>query len=144
MTVGTVEIMIALSVLLQWKSGEKSRRKVSIYKYSNSCTVMGRVASDNKYRIRTLNCGSLSIVFAKASEVIMKHGYIYICIYKKGTVFRQTYPPFKPGDEISTLRILGFGRCYNWFIYIYVQDLMKVYKNNTKITLHKKNNTIAV
>jgi len=64
MTVGTVEIMIAFSVLLQWVSGEKYRRKVSIYKYFNSCTVIGRVAFDNKYRIRTLNCGSLSIVFA--------------------------------------------------------------------------------
>jgi len=73
MTVGTVEIMIAFSVLLQWASGEKSRRKVSIYKYSNSFTVIGRVAFDNKYRILTLNCGSVSIVFAKASEVIVAH-----------------------------------------------------------------------
>jgi len=80
MTVGTVEIMIAFSVLLQWESGEKSRRKVSIYKYSNSFTVIGRVAFDNKYRILTLNCGSVSIVFAKASEVIMVHGYIYAFI----------------------------------------------------------------
>jgi len=97
MTIGTVEIMIAFSVLLQWASGEKSRGKVSIYKYSNSVTVNGRVTFDNKYRTLTLNCGSVSIVFAKASEVIMVHGYIYICIYKKGTVFRRTYPPFKPG-----------------------------------------------
>jgi len=97
MTVGTVEIMIAFSVLLQWASGEKFRRKVSMYKYSNSCTVIGNFASDNKYRILTLNCGSLFIVFAKASEVIMVHGYIYIFIYKKGTVFRPSYPPFNPG-----------------------------------------------
>jgi len=69
--------MIAFLVFLQWASGKKSRRKVSIYKYSNSCTVIGRV----EYRILTLNCGSLSIVFAKASEVIMVHGYIYIYIY---------------------------------------------------------------
>jgi len=87
-------IMIAFSVLLQWARGEKSRRKVSIYRYSISCTVIGRVAFDNKCRILTLNCGSLSKVFAKASKVSMVHGYIYICIYKKGTVFRQTYPPF--------------------------------------------------
>jgi len=97
MTVGTVEKMFAFSVLLQWASGEKFRRKVSIYKYSNSCTVIGRVAFDNTYRILTLNFVSLSMVFAKASEVTMVHGYIYICIYKKGTVFRQTYPPFNPG-----------------------------------------------
>jgi len=64
MTVGTVEVMIDFSLLQQWASGEKSRRKVSIYKYFNSCTVIGRVVCDNKYRIRTLNCGSLSIVFA--------------------------------------------------------------------------------
>jgi len=95
---GTVEIMIAFSVLLQWASCEKSRRKVSIHMYSNSFTVIGRVAFDKKYRILMLNCGSVSIVFAKASEVIMAHGYIniYVCI-RKGTVFRQTYPPFNPG-----------------------------------------------
>jgi len=80
MTVGTVEIMIAFSVLLQWASGEKSRRKVSIYKYSNSFIVIGRVAFDNKYKILTLNCGSVSIVFAKASDVIMAHGYIYMYV----------------------------------------------------------------
>jgi len=97
MTVGTVQIMIAFSVLLQWASGEKSRRKVSIYKYSSSFTVIGRVAFDNKYRILTLNCGSVSIFFAKASEVIMVYGYIYMHLYKKGTVFRRTYPPFNPG-----------------------------------------------
>jgi len=62
MTFGTVVIIIAFSVLLQWASREKSRRKVSIYKYSNSCTVIGRV--DNQYRILTLNCRSLSIDFA--------------------------------------------------------------------------------
>jgi len=78
MTVGTVEINIAFSVILQWASGEKSRRKVSIYKCSNSFTVIGRVAFDNKYRILMLNCESVSIVFAKASEVIMVHGYIYM------------------------------------------------------------------
>jgi len=78
MTVGTVEIMIAFCVLLQWTSGQKSRRNVSIYKYSNSFTVIGRVAFDNKYKILTINCGSVSIVFAKASDVIMAHGYIYI------------------------------------------------------------------
>jgi len=73
--------MIAFSVLLQWASGEKSRLQVSIYKYSNSFTVICRVAFDNKYRILTLNSGSLSIVFAKASEMIMVHGYIYkLCI----------------------------------------------------------------
>jgi len=59
MTVGTVEIMIACSVLLQWASGEKCRRKVSIYKYFNLCTVIGSFALDNKYGILTLNCGSL-------------------------------------------------------------------------------------
>jgi len=72
----------------------RSQYIIHIY---NSFTFIGRVAFDNKYKILTLNCGSLSIVFAKASEVIMVHGYIYICIYKKGTVFRQTYPPFNPG-----------------------------------------------
>jgi len=51
MTVGTVEIMIAFSVLLLRASGEKSRRKVSIYKYSNSFTFIGRVAFDNKYSL---------------------------------------------------------------------------------------------
>jgi len=81
MAVGTVEIMIAFSVLLQWASGEKSRRKVSIYKYSNKFTVIGRVAFDNKYKILTLNCGSVSIVFAKASDVILAHGYIYIYMH---------------------------------------------------------------
>jgi len=63
-----IMIMIAFSVLLQWASKEKSRRKVSIYKYSNSFTVIGRVAFDNKYKILTLNFGSVSIVFAKASD----------------------------------------------------------------------------
>jgi len=58
----TVEIMIAFSVLLQWASGEKSRRKVSIYKYINSFTVIGRGAFDNKYRILRLNCGFLDII----------------------------------------------------------------------------------
>jgi len=94
MTVGTVEIMIAFSVLLQWARGEKSRRKVSIYKYSNSFTVIGRVAFDNKYKILTLNCGSVSIVFAKASEVIMAHGYIYICMYKKRNRLPTNLPSF--------------------------------------------------
>jgi len=75
MTVGTVEIMIAFYVLLQWTSGEKSRRKVSIYKYSNSLTVIDSLALDNKYKILTVNCGSVSIAFAKASDVIMAHGY---------------------------------------------------------------------
>jgi len=55
MTVGTVEIIIAFSVLLQCTRSEKSRRKVSIYKFSNSSTVIGRVAFDKKYRILTLN-----------------------------------------------------------------------------------------
>jgi len=35
MNVGTVEIIIAFSVLLQCAKGEKSRRTVSIYKFSN-------------------------------------------------------------------------------------------------------------
>jgi len=78
MTVGTLEIIIAFSVLLQWASGEKSRRKVSIYKYYNSFSVIGRVAFNNKYRSPSLNCGSVSTVFAKPSEVIMVHGYIYM------------------------------------------------------------------
>jgi len=47
MTVGSVEMIIAFSVLLQCISGEKSRRKVSIYKFSNSFTVIGRMAFDN-------------------------------------------------------------------------------------------------
>jgi len=67
--------MIAFSVLLQWASGEKSRLKVSIYKYSNSFTVICRVAFDNKYRILTLNSGSLSIVFASGGR------YLLICPY---------------------------------------------------------------
>jgi len=50
-TVGTVEIMIAFSVLLQWASGEKSGRKVSIYKYPNSFTVIGRVSFDKSTEI---------------------------------------------------------------------------------------------
>jgi len=86
--------MIAFSVLLQWASSEKSRRKVSIYKYSNSFTVIGGVAFDNKYRILMLNCGSVSIVFAKASEVIMAHGYIYICMYKKMNRVPTNLPSF--------------------------------------------------
>jgi len=53
----------------------RSQYIIHIY---NSFTFIGRVAFDNKYKILTLNCGSLSIVFAKASEVIMVHGYIYI------------------------------------------------------------------
>jgi len=99
MTVGTVEITIAFSVLFQCVSGEKSRRKVLIYKYFNSLTVIGRVAFDNKCRILALNCGSLSIVFANACVMIMVHGFIYICIHKRklGNLFRQTSPPFNPG-----------------------------------------------
>jgi len=87
MTVGMVEIMIAFSVLLQWASGEKSRRKVSIYKYSNSCTVIGGFALDNKYRILTLNCGSLFIVFAKACYVRPPHRKIHI--EKQRRIFSQ-------------------------------------------------------
>jgi len=49
MTVGTVEMIIAFSVLLQCTSGEKSRRKVLVYKFSNSFTGIGRIAFDNKY-----------------------------------------------------------------------------------------------
>jgi len=49
MTVGTVEMIIAFSVLLQCKSGEKSRWKVSIYKFCNSFTVIRRTDFDNKY-----------------------------------------------------------------------------------------------
>jgi len=97
----------------------KPRMKVSIYKYSNSCTVVGRVAFDNKYKNRTLNCGSLSIVFAKATEVIIVHGYIYIYIFiRKEPCSDKLTLLLILGDEISTLRILGFGRCYNLFIYI--------------------------
>jgi len=114
MTVGTVEIMIAFLVLLQRASGEKSSRKVSIYtQYSNSCTVFGWVAFDNKYRTLTLNCGSLSIVFAKAPVVIMD---VFI---RKEPCSNKITLLLILGDEISTLRSLGFGRCYNWFIYIY-------------------------
>jgi len=124
--------MIAFSVLLQWASGEKSRRKVAIYKYSNSCTVIGNFALDNKYRILTLNFGSLFIVFAKVSEVIMVHGDIYIFIYKKGTDKLTLLLILR--DEISTLRILSFGRCYNGFIY-----LMTVHKYITqKLSYTKK------
>jgi len=47
--------------------------------YISSFTVIGRVAFDNNFRILTLNCGSLFIGFAKASVVIMVHGYKYIC-----------------------------------------------------------------
>jgi len=77
MTVGTVEMIIAFSVLLQCSySGEKCRRKAS-----NSSTVIGRIGFDNKYRILKLNCRSLSTVFANASVVIMVHGYLYIYIF---------------------------------------------------------------
>jgi len=119
MTVGTVEIMIAFPVILQWASGEKSRRKVSIYKYSNSFTVIRRVAFDNKYRILTLYCGSVSIVFTKASEVNMAHVYIDMYVYEKEPCSAKLTLFLILGDEISTFRILGFGRFYNWFIYIY-------------------------
>jgi len=86
MTVGTVEIIIAFSVLLQWASGEKSRRKVSKYKYFNSFSVIGEVAFDNKYITLRLNCGSVSIVIAKASEVIMVHGYINMYLKERNRV----------------------------------------------------------
>jgi len=78
MTLGTVEIIIAFSDLLQCTRGEISRRRVSIYKFSNSSVAIGRVAFDSKYRILMLNCGSLSIVFANACVVIMVHGCIYM------------------------------------------------------------------
>jgi len=50
------------------------------------------------------------------------HGYIYIYVFIK-----ENWEPRSDkltrllilGDEISTLRILGFGRCYNWLINIY-------------------------
>jgi len=42
-------MIIAFSVLLQCTSGEKSTRMVSMYKFSNSFTVMDRMAFDNKY-----------------------------------------------------------------------------------------------
>jgi len=102
MTVGTVEIMIAFSVLLQWASGEKSRRKVSIYKYSNSFTVIGRVVFDNKYKILTLNCGSVSIVFAKASDVIMVQVY---WVHHQGIDGNETADVLaKEGVEMTTDR----------------------------------------
>jgi len=41
-------------------------------------------------------------------------------MYKKRNRVPTNLPSFLIlGDEISTLRILGFGRFYNWFIYIY-------------------------
>jgi len=55
MTGGTVEMIITFSVLLQCTRGEKSRRKVSTYKFSNSSPVIGRVTFGNKYRILSLN-----------------------------------------------------------------------------------------
>jgi len=50
-TIGTVEMPIAFSVLLQCMSGEKSRRKVSLYEISNSVIVIGKL---------TINIGFLN------------------------------------------------------------------------------------
>jgi len=49
MSVGMGEMIIAFSVLSQCTSSEKSRRKVLIYKFTNSSTVLGRIAFDNNY-----------------------------------------------------------------------------------------------
>jgi len=48
-TFGTVEMTIAFSFFLQCMSGEKSRRKVSVYEFSNSVIVIGKLTFDNKY-----------------------------------------------------------------------------------------------
>jgi len=43
------------------------------------------------------------------------HEYLYMYVYKKGTVFRKKLPPLQIlGDEISTLRIVGFGKILYW------------------------------
>jgi len=53
-TFGTVEMTIAFSVMLQCMSGEKSKRKVSMYESSNSVIVIGKLTLNNKYWILKL------------------------------------------------------------------------------------------
>jgi len=81
MSVGMGEMIIAFSVLSQCTSSEKSRRKVLIYKFTNSSTVLGRIAFDNNYLILKLNYGLLSILLDNACVVIMVYGYMYEYIY---------------------------------------------------------------
>jgi len=77
-------------------------------------------------------------------EVIMVHGYIHICIYKKEPCSDKLTLLLILGDEVSTIQILGLGRCYNCFIYIYVQDLMAVHKNITPKLRYTKKITLSL
>jgi len=49
MTLASEDDEIALSTSLQCMRGEKSRRKVSIYKFFNSHIVIGKFTFNNKY-----------------------------------------------------------------------------------------------
>jgi len=76
----------------------------------------------------------VSIVFAKASDVIMAHGYIYVCI-RKGTWAMRS--------RRSGSWALGDFRI-GLYIYIYVQDLKAAYKNKTQKLCYTKKITLSL
>jgi len=95
----TVEITIAFSVLLQCVSGEKSRRKVLIYKYSNALTVIGRVAFDN--------CSGCKDAFSAGIQISLGFRVLYKKICKSPK--RRTRGFHSTGERVTLKGVFTRG-----------------------------------